>query len=55
MYACLDCGLSISGINGEVGPCQWEFRIGPVIGIDASDQLIIARFLLMKIAKFMDV
>jgi len=51
MYACLDCGLSISGINGEVGPCQWEFQIGPVIGIDASDQLIIARFLLMKIAE----
>lgn len=51
LYACLDCGLTISGINGEVGPCQWEFQIGPVIGIDASDQLIIARFLLMKIAE----
>lgn len=25
LYACLDCGLSISGINGEVGPFQWEF------------------------------
>ena len=51
LYACLDCGLTISGINGEVGPCQWEFQIGPVIGIDATDQLIIARFLLMKIAE----
>lgn len=51
LYACLDCGLNISGINGEVGPCQWEFQIGPVIGIDASDQLIIARFLLMKISE----
>ena len=51
LYACLDAGLTISGINGEVGPCQWEFQIGPVIGIDATDQLIIARFLLMKIAE----
>jgi glutamine synthetase len=54
MYACIDCGLDISGTNGEVAPCQWEFQIGPVIGIDASDQLIIARFLLMKIAEIYD-
>lgn len=51
LYACLDCGLNISGINSEVGPCQWEFQIGPVIGIDATDQLIIAKFLLLKIAE----
>lgn len=51
MYACIDAGLTISGINAEVGPHQWEFQIGPVIGIDAADQLIIANFLLMKIAE----
>ena len=28
--ACLVAGLSISGINGEVMPGQWEFQIGPV-------------------------
>lgn len=51
MYACIDAGLSISGTNAEVGPHQWEFQIGPVISIDASDQLVIANFILIKIAE----
>ncbi|MBI95545.1 glutamine synthetase [bacterium] len=51
MYACIDAGLTISGTNAEVGPHQWEFQIGPVIGIDAADQLVLANFLLIKIAE----
>ena len=27
--ACLEAGLSISGINAEVMPGQWEFQVGP--------------------------
>ena len=30
MDACLEAGLMISGINGEVMPGQWEFQIGPL-------------------------
>ena len=37
--ACLFAGLDISGTNGEVMPGQWEYQIGPCVGIDAGDQV----------------
>jgi len=55
MQACLDAGLTLSGINAEVAPGQWEFQIGPVEGIRAADQLVVARFLLERIAEKNDV
>lgn len=51
MRACLDAGLSISGINAEVVAGQWEFQIGPIEGIDAADQLMLARYLLVRLAE----
>ncbi|OAF68857.1 hypothetical protein A3Q56_03419 [Intoshia linei] len=36
---CLYAGLTISGTNAEVMPSQWEYQIGPVIGISMGDQL----------------
>jgi glutamine synthetase len=48
---CLDIGLHISGINAEVSAHQWEFQIGPCVGINASDELIVARYLLERIAE----
>lgn len=51
LIACLTAGLTISGINAEVATRQWEFQIGPVVGIDAADQTYIARFLLERIAE----
>jgi len=48
---CIEIGLQISGINSEVSPYQWEFQIGPSIGINAADELIIARYLLERIAE----
>lgn len=48
---CLQAGLSISGINAEVMPSQWEFQIGPCQGVHASDQLWIARYFLLRIAE----
>jgi glutamine synthetase len=50
MQACLDAGLSFSGINAEVMPGQWEFQIGPLGPLDVSDQLWIGRWLLYRIA-----
>tara|TARA_R110000824_G_scaffold109740_2_gene257534 strand:+ start:145 stop:1209 length:1065 start_codon:yes stop_codon:yes gene_type:complete len=49
--ACLTAGLKISGINAEVMPGQWEFQIGPAPPAEASDHLILARWLLHRIAE----
>lgn len=54
MAMCLDAGLNISGINAEVALNQWEFQVGPCEGITAGDQLIIARYLLERIAEKYD-
>ena len=51
MKACILAGIKISGINAEVAPGQWEFQIGPCVGIDQGDHLWIARYLLYKIAE----
>jgi len=51
LQACLEAGLTISGINSEVSDFQWEFQIGPQLGIHAADQLIVGRYLLEKIAE----
>jgi glutamine synthetase len=51
MDACLEAGLTFSGINAEVMPGQWEFQIGPVGAPEAADELWIARWLLYRIAE----
>jgi glutamine synthetase len=54
LYACLEAGLTISGINAEVADRQWEFQVGPCEGIKAADELIVARYLLERIAEEFD-
>ena len=49
--ACLRAGLSISGINAEVMPGQWEFQVGPLSPLDVSDQLWVARWLLNRLGE----
>ncbi len=49
--ACLEAGLALAGTNAEVMPGQWEFQIGPVGPLEASDQLWLARWLLYRIAE----
>lgn len=51
LHCCIKAGLTISGINAEVAPGQWEFQIGPVVGIDAGDQLLLARYLLERVCE----
>jgi len=51
LEACIYANLEISGTNAEVAPNQWEFQIGPCEGILAADQLIVARYLLERIAE----
>ena len=48
---CLAAGLSISGINAEVMPGQWEFQVGPLSPLEVSDQLWVARWLLYRTAE----
>ncbi|HJN93180.1 MAG TPA: glutamine synthetase GlnII [Dehalococcoidia bacterium] len=53
--ACLAAGLALAGTNAEVMPGQWEFQIGPVGPLEASDHLWLARWLLYRIAEEWDV
>lgn len=51
MLRCIDANLTVSGMNAEVAPCQWEYQIGPCTGIDAANQLIISRWILLRVAE----
>lgn len=51
LHVCLYAGLTISGLNAEVAADQWEFQIGPCTGIQAADQVIVARYLLERVAE----
>ena len=51
MEACLLAGLTLSGINAEVMPGQWEFQIGPVGPLEVSDEVWLARWLLYRIGE----
>lgn len=48
---CLHAGINVSGINAEVMPGQWEFQVGPCVGIDGADQLWMARYILNRICE----
>ena len=49
--ACLYAGLQISGTNAEVMPGQWEYQVGPCVGIDAGDQLWMSRYILQRVCE----
>jgi glutamine synthetase len=49
--ACLYAGIDISGTNGEVMPGQQEYQVGPCVGIDAGDQLMMSRYILMRVCE----
>lgn len=49
--ACLHAGVAISGINAEVMPGQWEYQVGPCVGIDSGDHLWMSRYLLIRVCE----
>ena len=51
MEACIEAGMTMSGINAEVMPGQWEFQIGPLGPLEVSDEIWLARWLLYRIAE----
>jgi glutamine synthetase len=48
---CLEAGIHICGTNAEVAPSQWEFQIGTCDMLTVSDDLIVARYILDRIAE----
>jgi glutamine synthetase len=54
LAACIKTGLKMSGLNAEVTENQWEFQIGPCVGLETGDQMYIARYLLERIAEKYD-
>jgi glutamine synthetase len=51
MKACLAANITVSGLNAEVFPGQWEFQVGPVEGIHGCDQLWMSRYILKRVAE----
>jgi glutamine synthetase len=49
--ACIFAGIKISGINAEVAPGQWEFQIGPTLGMEQGDMMWVARYLLGRVCE----
>jgi glutamine synthetase len=47
---CLDIKLGITGLNGEVGPAQWEYQIFGK-GLAAADELVISRYILERLTE----
>lgn len=47
----LYAGLTVGGINAEVAPGQWEFQVGPCVGIEEGDMMWMARYILERVAE----
>lgn len=47
----LYAGLKVGGINAEVAPGQWEFQVGPCVGIEGGDMLWMGRYILERVAE----
>lgn len=50
LILCEQAGIMINGFNAEVLPSQWEFQIGPGDLLKVADDLIMARYLLFRLA-----
>jgi len=51
MMMCLKAGIKLSGINAEVTPGQWEFQVGPCIGIESGDHHVMARYIMLRVCE----
>jgi glutamine synthetase len=51
LQSCIKAGIKISGVNAEVAPGQWEFQIGPCLGIEQGDHLWMARYILERMSE----
>ncbi|XP_053697834.1 glutamine synthetase 1, mitochondrial-like [Sabethes cyaneus] len=49
--ACLYAGIDFAGTNAEVMPAQWEFQVGPSLGMKCADDIWVSRYILWRIAE----
>lgn len=48
---CFEAGVTVSGMNGEVAPGQWEIQVGPVTGISTGDEVWMLRYILGRVSE----
>ena len=49
--ACLYAGVNISGVNAEVMAGQWEYQVGPCLGIESGDQMWLSRYIMQRVCE----
>jgi len=49
--ACLYAGIKIAGCNAEVMPGQWEYQVGPCVGIESGDHTHMARYIMQRVCE----
>ena len=52
--ACLAAGIKMSGTNAEVMPGQWEYQVGPCVGIESGDHLWMSRYIMNRVCEFLE-
>jgi glutamine synthetase len=51
LAVCGEMGIPMGGINAEVVNSQWEYQVGPSVGIQAAFDLWVTRYILVRIAE----
>lgn len=49
--ACVFAGINIKSFNSQRSISEWKFEIGPSEALDIADDLVMARFILHRIAE----
>ena len=49
--ACLYAGVKVSGTNAEVMPGQWEYQVGPCVGITSGDDMTMSRYIMHRVCE----
>ncbi|CAG2111733.1 unnamed protein product, partial [Medioppia subpectinata] len=49
--ACLYAGVNICGENAEAMLAQWEYQVGPCEGIRIGDDVMMSRYILLRVAE----
>lgn len=47
--------MKISGVNAEVLPSQWEYQVGPCVGITMGDHMWMSRYIMFRVAEMFNV
>ncbi|XP_062579089.1 glutamine synthetase-like [Saccostrea cucullata] len=51
LQACIYAGIYVSGCIRENGPSQWEYQVGPCLGVTVGDHLQMSRYILLRLAE----